>query len=618
MEEFLFPYKSYRNGQKEFMIEVDRVIKEKKHLIVHAPTGMGKTISTIAPTLSYALRKDFTIFFLTNRHSQHKIVLETLRKIRNKYDIDFLIADIIGKKHMCSFNNIDKLSSREFYDYCKELRDKDLCPFYLNSKGKYRKVERELIYEKIKEEGPLTVEEVYKLCSKTFCTFEITADIAKKANIVIADYFHILSPDIRDSFMLRIDKELGKSIIIFDEAHNLSKRARDLMSYNLNTITLDRAIKEAQEFNNEEIAQYLEEIRRILEELCKEKLEKIQEVLIKRNDFYDKINEFADYFTLIKDLEYLADLVREKKKRSFSSIVSNFLKFWVIEEEGFIRILKKLTSKTGKEIIVINFRCLDPSLILKPIIDNSLSVICMSGTLTPTEMYQDLLGFDEAVRREYKNPFPSENRLNLIVSGVTTKFTERNKEMYELIAKKSSCIIEKIPGNIIIFFPSYEVMHNISVYLRTLTNRKLFFEDQNNNSEEKKLLIEEFKITKNGILMCVAAGSYGEGIDLPGIVKCIIIVGLPLNKPDIETRELINYYDKKYGKGWEYGYIFPAMIKTLQNAGRCIRMETDKGVIAFLDERYNWASYKKYFPEDLNIKITNNPEIEIEHFFKKN
>jgi DNA excision repair protein ERCC-2 len=615
MEEFFFPYSDFRKGQQEFITEVDRALKEHKHLIVHAPTGMGKTISTIAPALAYALKKEVTIFFLTNRHSQHKIVLDTLRKIKTKYELNFLVADIIGKKHMCSFDDIEKLSSREFYDYCKELRDKDLCPFYNNSKSKEMKVDRDLIYEKIKKEGPLTVDQVYKLVSKKFCTFEITADIAKKSNIVIADYFHVLSPGIRDSFMLRINKEMGKSIIIFDEAHNLSKRSRDLMSENLSTYTIDNAIKEAKDFESSHIVESLVELKRILEEFHDEKLEKSEEALMNKKEFFERVNSFINYFEFIEDLNYLADLAREKKKRSYSSMISSFLKAWSSDEEGFTRIIKTVRSKSGRDIIVINLRCLDPSLLFKPIIDNSLSVICMSGTLVPTEMYQDLLGFKGAILREYKNPFPDENRLNIIVNGVTTKFTQRSNEMYELISKKSAAIIENVPGNVIIFFPSYEIMHNISVHLRNLTNRKLLLENANNNKEERIELIEEFKSKKNSVLLAVAAGSYGEGIDLPGVIKGIIIVGLPLNKPDLETKELIDYYDRKYAKGWDYAYIYPAIIKTLQNAGRCIRSEKDKGVIVFLEERYKWASYRRCMPNDLNLIITNNPEEEIIKFF---
>ena len=72
---------------------------------------------------------------------------------------------------------------------------------------------------------------------------------------------------------------------------------------------------------------------------------------------------------------------------------------------------------------------------------------------------------------------------------------------------------------------------------------------------------------------------------------------------------------RKFSKGWDYAYIFPAMRKTIQAAGRCIRSETDKGIIVFLDERYSWNNYYKCFPTDMNIKITKLPLERIEKFF---
>jgi len=91
---------------------------------------------------------------------------------------------------------------------------------------------------------------------------------------------------------------------------------------------------------------------------------------------------------------------------------------------------------------------------------------------------------------------------------------------------------------------------------------------------------------------------------------------LPLQRPDLETKALIDYYDKKFKKGWDYGYVYPAFNKTLQSAGRCIRSETDKGVIMFIDERYEWPRYKACFPETWNIKTTLLFESMIRDFFK--
>ena len=95
-------------------------------------------------------------------------------------------------------------------------------------------------------------------------------------------------------------------------------------------------------------------------------------------------------------------------------------------------------------------------------------------------------------------------------------------------------------------------------------------------------------------------------------------MGLPLGRPDLETEALIRYYDAKFRRGWEYGYTVPAFNKTLQSAGRCIRSETDKGVIVFLDERYEWPRYLKLFPKDWSIKSTLLYEKLIREFFARN
>ena len=119
------------------------------------------------------------------------------------------------------------------------------------------------------------------------------------------------------------------------------------------------------------------------------------------------------------------------------------------------------------------------------------------------------------------------------------------------------------------------------------------------------------------VLFAVSGGSFSEGVDLPGEeLKGVIIVGLPLSKPDIETKSLIEYYDHRFSRGWDYAYMFPAMIRVIQGAGRCIRSEKDKGVIIYLDERYSLSNYFRCFPKDFKAKITKLPEEHIKKFFK--
>ena len=145
----------------------------------------------------------------------------------------------------------------------------------------------------------------------------------------------------------------------------------------------------------------------------------------------------------------------------------------------------------------------------------------------------------------------------------------------------------------------------------------MLIEKQNLSKEEKEKILDEFKKNKDkgSVLLAVSTGNFGEGIDLPGdFLKGVVIVGLPLSKPDLETQELIKYYDNKFGKGWDYGYLVPAMNKCLQSAGRCIRSETDRGVIVFLDERFAWPNYNRFFPKG-EVEVSTDYLEKIDGFF---
>ena len=616
----LFPYSKFREGQDLFIGEVINAIERKGNLMVHAPTGIGKTVSVLAPSLKFILENDLTLFFLTSRHTQHKIVVQTLKEIKDVHKENFLVVDLIGKKNMCSVEGISDLSNREFYDYCNDVVEKNLCNFYNNSKSKKLTSSRSDLLQEIENINPIHVEEVVNLSkNRNFCGFEIACDLAKKANVIIADYYHVLNPSIRESLFFKINKTLERSIIIFDESHNLPDRCRDLLSENLSSLTIEHAIKEAERYNILELLEFLEHLKKIYVEIANEKLLlDTDEVLITKEDLFSRITKKIDYYQLMNDLDYYSEIVREKQRRSFIGSVSNFLKTWINQDEGFVRMMKRGYLSNQKQYTIISYRCLDPSIVMEPIFKKASSCIFMSGTLKPTTMYKDLLSIKDATIKEFNNPFPESNRLNIIVNSVTTKYTKRSELMYQRIAEKCSQIISSVPGNSIVFFPSYELLDKVSYFIRV--SKKLYFEKPNTSNEERVDLLNEFKLSyfEGAALMAVSSGSFGEGIDLPGnLLKCVIIVGLPLGKPDLETKQLVNYYDKKFGKGTEYGYLFPAMIKCIQNAGRCIRSETDKGVVVFMEERFALPYYRNLIPEDLKYIITNNPGIEVERFFSK-
>jgi len=628
IKELLFPHKEVREIQDELIEDVDECIRQGKNLIAHAPTGLGKSAATIPIALSHALKKGLTVFFLTSRHTQHAIAIDTLKRIKKEHNSNFISTDIIGKKWMCPIPGTDQLYSNEFSEYCKHQREKGLCEFYINSKKKAGNptVKAQKVLENLKKSSPCSCEDLIKICiDEKLCPYEMSIMLAKSSSIIIADYYLIFHPSIRKKLFNRAEKELSKSIVIVDEGHNLPDRIRDIMSVKLSNFGISRALKEAKKFGYPETANYLTDLKDLfknyltkLKTIEKEQNERVDEIIVKKQDFTSKVNLIADYDEITTNFEFSGDEIREKQKKSYVGSIATFLEDWQGPDEQFTRILskKELNSNT---MLTLSYRCLDPSLLTKEIINEAHSIIMMSGTLKPTSMYNDLLGFDNnlTVQKEYQSPFPSKNKLSLIIPETTTKFTQRTPEQYKRIAEITSDIVNLIPGNSAIFFPSYRLRDDIYRYFQPLCKKTTFLEESVLNKTEKEELLERFKSYKNSgaVLLGVASGSFSQGIDLPGdLLKAVIVVGLPLHHPDLETKELIDYYEKKFQKGWDYGYIFPAITKCMQSAGRCIRSETDKGIVIFLDQRFAWPHYKRCFP-DSDIKITKLYQERIKEFF---
>jgi len=614
----IFPFKTIRSGQKRLMYDVVDILENEKHLLAHAPTGIGKTVAVLAPALEYGLKKNKTIFFLTPKHTQHVIVIDTLKRIRKKHNVDFVVVDIVGKQWTCP-HKVRDLNSQEFNDFCRKLKKDERCEFYNNVRKGGVSKNAERVIERIKKE-PMHSEMISELCSKhNLCPYEVCVEVGKDANIIVCDYFHIFSPKIRKAFLLKLNKELDNSIIVVDEAHNLPERVRKLLSNNLSERQLSRAIKEADFLNYSNIADDLRDLWRILKELGSG-MKKGDERIVKKEEFIKRVEEVigTDYDYIAEDIRDLGERVLEipNRHRSYSISIARFMKRWSGEDMGYVRILSR------DRYITLSYKCLDPSISTTETFSSTCSSILMSGTLLPQDMYADILGFDmkRTILREYESPFPKENKLSIIVPSVTTKYSKRSDFMYRKYARMISSIASIIPKNVAVFFPAYHIMNRVNSFLdRKIIGKEILVEQQDMKKEERIELHKQLSnlMKRNGgLLLGVQAGSLSEGMDYANnLLDCVIIVGLPLEIPNLEVKSLIEYYDFKFDRGWDYGYIFPAMNRVLQAAGRCIRTETDKGVIILMDERFKWRNYAKCFPKDFDLIVSETPEKYIKRFF---
>ncbi|MFH0874300.1 MAG: ATP-dependent DNA helicase [archaeon] len=617
LKEIYFPFETVRAEQDKLLLLIDKVIEAKKNLLVHAPTGLGKTVGALGPALKHVIGKEKKcILFLTSRHTQHKIAIETLLLIKSKYNLDVDAVSIIGKMWMCAQPGVQGLYSSEFADYCKKVREHKKCEFYLNTRksGKLTDNAKNII-SVLRKTGPYPADKIIEVAKdNNLCPYELSIGLATVAKVIITDYYYLFNSRIGEGFLKKIEKNLDDIIVIVDEAHNLPDRLKDLASEYLSTTTLRRAIAESKKYGYNETVDLLNKIMDTVISMSNS-LKLAEEKIALKDEFFMPIDTAYDFKQVTDDLEFIADNIRERQKQSYVGSVARFLSAWIGADEGFARIISNKQS-ARESYFQLSYRCLDPSIVAAPVVNSAHSSILMSGTLVPIDMYKELLGVENTEAVVFNDPYPKDNRLNLVIPKTTTKFSMRNDKQFEEIAKICSEIIDAVPGNSAIFFPSYSLRDKVN---RNIECKKpVFLEESEMGRLERAEFLERFKsYSKTGaVLLAVSQGSFGEGIDLPGdLLKAVVVVGLPLRQPDLESKSLIDYYDKKFKKGWDYGYIMPAMTKCIQNAGRCIRSETDRGVIIFLDERFAWKNYLRLFPQDWEMKISTEYSGLIKDFF---
>ena len=607
MAKIYFRHGKPRPFQRQLMADIHSAIAAGKNFMAHAPTGSGKTDSALSSAVSSALEHDTDVFFLTPKISQHNLAVEVVVGIGEKHSLPVRAVDLTGKKHACIDPELTKLDGESLYHFCDIKKKKSKCKFYNNITGKSlggkKKAERD--FEKIMSDYGYgkTHSEVVECGRKSLlCPYELMLKIGSSSNIIIGDYYHFVVPPIRQIMLSKMGKRVENSIVIVDEAHNLAPRVRNYLSSAVNTLMLKRVEKEMRAIGYAPMV--LEET---FDEWAEEMLGDKQELKIEKEEFYGFISNFEnDFFSSLEDagLSYITATGKKSAALGFA----RFIQFWG-DQMDCIRILKK--DYFG---FSLSRRMLDPSA-LTGILNETRSTILMSATLVPLEMHRDVLGMDKSrtLMKSYPSPFNPDSIRNIICSGVTTKFTERNEDNYANIAEKINKIDNSTPGGVAVFFPSYAVMKQI---LPRLENKSIFYQKPNMKPREIRGLINDFR-KKGGVLCGVQGGSLSEGVDYSkGEIKTIIVVGIALDGMNIETEALIDYYEHKFGKGWEYGYLYPGTIKALQAAGRGRRKDIDRVSVVYMDERFKWKKYNWIFDKNEKTLITSVPEKYVSDFWQ--
>lgn len=614
----LFPYEKIRGGQREFMADIKTAAEEGKVLLAQAPTGIGKTAATLSTLLEVALAGDKVIFFLTSKHSQHTIVVDTLRKIAEMSRRHIKVEDIIAKQSMCP-DAPPGMPGYAFMEFCKMRTRSRTCPHNENSvdgAGSW-------IFSKI-----MHVHELQRACmGAKVCPHKAAQEVMATANIVVCDYNYIFD-GIAGPILERKGKTLKDVLLVVDEAHNLPDRIRANMSMELTAYDMAGAISETTGKGLRGHG-YTKALAKVLNGWV-EKLPENEEVYFDKKKLEDELEKafsetlgekdtFAAYIKWLRELGESA--LKGGAERSYALELGDFLDKWVSIEQGVARIF----SRGGGGSWTLRIAFLEVETAAGPILSEVGAAVLMSGTLCPPGMYADLLGVPKQKRMEriYGSPFPKENRKVLGLGGITTQFNKRDEGMYENYATTLAALAGAVTGNVAAFFPSYKFLGDVGSRINNkLSGSELIVESKSMTKRDRENIVDRLRDRNQSCLMlAVQGGGLSEGIDYEGnILSAIAVVGLPLAPPNLEINALIRHFKSEFGEenGYFYGYIAPAINKVVQSAGRLIRSEKDRGVVILMDERFSQARYATVLPPEMQPKIFESPDeliAEVKLFF---
>src|SRR6267143_3850780 len=111
-----WPFDRVRDGQSDFLADARRAVEDGRHLLAHAPTGIGKTAVALVAALEYAVNAGKLVLFLTSRQSQHRIAIDTVRRIETKGP-RIATVDLIAKQSMC-LQEAAPAFGRAFHEFC--------------------------------------------------------------------------------------------------------------------------------------------------------------------------------------------------------------------------------------------------------------------------------------------------------------------------------------------------------------------------------------------------------------------------------------------------------------------------------------------------------------------
>lgn len=597
-EQFKFPFERPRKGQVDLIEAIEKGLAGQARMMIQAPTGLGKTVGVLYPSLKDALSRGQSVIYVTPKNSQHAVAEDAVERFQDQGSRVKSLT-ITAKSKLC-FKNEPLCNP----DYCEYAKDH------------YTKVAENDLLGVLHKKRRLSAKTFLELGEKyQVCPFELQFQALQEPDVVICDYNYVFSPrSVLGESLSSSSYAEGQPNLVIDEAHNLPSRAMDYYSPALSSVALEKIREDLSSVPKRlrsDVDEEIDQCIAIILGAAPKDANGAVKVRLDPEPFFDQdlklrglLSRYLDSGAEVQPKDpiirlcfYWSEFCAALESALDPTQSQFFTSFHPLRAQQ-AQLLLEARQPTGG---MVKITCCDASEYLKDCYLQYQNVVAFSATIKPFDFYLKLSGLSPETTQtlEFSSPFDPSQRKVMIIPQISTKYSSREAN-YPKIAEVIRRVISVKPGNYFAFFPSFEFLSRVLNYLDVPSEFDLIRQERDMKTAQIQAVLDHLKgAQKPTLVLAVQGGVFSEGVDYPGdMLIGAFIVGPPLPHFDLEREEMRKYYQEKYQSGFDYAYTYPAMAKSIQSAGRVIRSESDRGTIILMDQRFLQPSFSRTMPSD--------------------
>lgn len=630
----------YREGQIRMAQAVARAFNDRRHLIVEAGTGTGKTLAYLVPAIAAALGKNERIIVSTGtKNLQEQLMEKDIPFLQKILPRKFTAAYMKGRSNYACLHKIKRAESQPILDgldevdHFERVREWSMESEFGDRAELYDLPENLSFWSRINARGETCLGQQCPDFEPCFITR--MRQRAEDADIVIVNH-HLFFADlnIRGNQYGRVLPDY--SAVIFDEAHLIEDIAADYFGFQLSNFQIEELVRDtdslpipdavaAREMTKlaAKIMTFADQfwIRFTQTRAQEGRFPLMPEMFVQamRDGEIEPTPLGEAYFSLesaFKRLESAVDVFSESVQEAENLLrrvrQARFdLEFIVMQgEKNYVYWIEK----RGRGMFLRASPIDVSALLQEKLFDKTETVVMTSATLSTNgrfDFIRERLGLESGATETLLAPSSFDFEQQAIIYIPRAMPDPRASEFNEMAAAEIVKLLAITRGHAFVLCTSNYAMNALYELVSSRINFPCFVQ----GSMSKTAILERFRATPNAVLF--ATSSFWQGVDVQGDqLSCVIIDKLPFAVPtDPIVAARTRFIDENGGKSF-FDYSVPqAVISLKQGIGRLIRSRTDRGVIALLDTRLRTKSYGRDFLNSLpRMRITGNLADVVEMF----